>query len=93
MWRRKEQDLEPLFGALRVGSKRIRRLLVSGTCKRLLFVLNFLGHPRSERPLFPNRAAAFREETEKQKARRCRAQEFGPKQCPEKMSARTMREY
>jgi hypothetical protein len=24
------------------------------------------------------------EETEKQKARRCRAQEFGPKQCPEK---------
>ena len=28
------------------------------------------------------------EETEKQKARRCRAQEFGPKQCPEKMSGR-----
>jgi hypothetical protein len=28
------------------------------------------------------------EETEKQKARRCRAQEFGPKPCREKMSGR-----
>ena len=30
----------------------------------------------------------FWEETEKQKARRCPAKEFGPKQCPEKMSSR-----
>jgi hypothetical protein len=62
------------------------------------FSAPFFWAPKSERPLLPNRATAFREgckkssvglqkicweETEKQRARRCRAQEFGQKQCPE----------
>ena len=63
---------------------------------------------KSERPLLPTRATAFREghkkssvgfeklfweETEKQKARRSRAREFGPRQCPETMSGRKRLAY
>jgi hypothetical protein len=43
--------------------------------------------------IFDGVSEDFWEETEKQKARRCRAQEFGPKQRPEKMSGRKRLAY
>jgi hypothetical protein len=71
------------------------------------FSAPFFWDTKSERPLLPNRATAFRhfgrgtrnlrwwfqtiswEEREKQKARRCRAQEYGPKQCRRDSAAAT----